>query len=729
MSQLLVVVAKTLLCVILWKQGLAFISPGATTVLSLGLDNQHHHPCYYNPMKDNNIRSFIIKSSSNEDIHCNSRMSQDGLDLICSNVIQQIMNGTLDEDDGPLQFARETTTATATASNRLIEFNSMILNKLQTMDSNHNTHQTYQLHPNGSLVQIVLQTTHNLRLLMNHYGPSRGQGRKTLIELVHGSKLNSSSNALGVILIVSALALNPNTKHDSELDHDIAISRAIVSGILPQEGRKGGTISSLTPTLALNAVHSLLNMVLVKDNEIIHTHVSIDLHIVTSLARSFIHDTKPLSCICASVIRQKLNLKQQGADSVYEVSHLQEYNNKSDITGALGLAAQLAPWSDISPIPLVEVAILNNLWHAAERLCDSAITSKSSDTQEVVQTLIEGASERHLYRVMDTYATTYYDNGGKVRFAEARLMHACDTIAKVVIKRQYPIIEKQVERVDFAYSKVKNEHVVFDLDRDGPREVRDFAIEKLMELNEHDAAHRLATLWGFDFIYNERDAEKYAKARKEKYLQFNYAFPNSSEDIPEPIACPNLLHKSLTTLKMSIPSSSPVIGFDVEWGEEKGASLLQLSTMSTAILIDIPALLESEQGCDALDLVGQLFQETHSIVMVGFSCSEDISRLKASVGVRAKPWLTSTTAVVDIKPLITLDEPSLKHAGLSKVCNIYLSKPLDKSEQCSLWARRPLTILQRVYAVLDAWAVVAIWNRIRSDITDPLLPNIPLKQI
>jgi hypothetical protein len=271
--------------------------------------------------------------------------------------------------------------------------------------------------------------------------------------------------------------------------------------------------------------------------------------------------------------------------------------------------------------------------------------------------------------------------------------------------------------------------VLFNLDRDGPREVREFAIEKLMELNEHDAANRLAMLWGFDFIYNEQDAEKYAKARKEKYLQFNYAFPNSSEDIPEPISCPKMLYKSLTTLKMSIPSSSPVIGFDVEWGEEKGASLLQLSTMSTAILIDIPALMESEQGCDALDLVGKLFQETHSIVMVGFSCSEDISRLKASVGVRAKPWLTSTTAVVDLKPLITLDEPSLKHAGLSKICSIYLGKPLDKSEQCSLWARRPLTILQRVYAVLDAWAVVAIWNRIRSDITDPLLLNISLKKM
>lgn len=700
-----------------WKQALAFVSP------SLVLSPNHRKNRPFIQMS----HQKIFYNNDNVESDHNYMFMNDRMEVVFSYLVHQI--DTWKEKEDALECAR------LAASNSLLQLNALIGNKLH-IESKQEGFYTPTIHLNEPLFKMVLHTTYNLRQLIHYYGPSRGQGRKTLIEMMQVSKFTSPSNALAVILMICALALNVKKNHDDDddaRDHMIAISRAIVSGILPQ-GRYSNSKkstedvihnddqehSSLVSTVALKAVHSLLNMTLQEKD--INQGVSIDLHVITSLARSFVNDAKPLSSICTSVIRCKLNLAQDNT-YLYDSNVIQDDKKKSDIIGALGLAAQLAPWCDISPVPLVEVAITNNLWHAAERLCDSAILFKSSDTHEAVQTLIDGASERHLYRVMDTYATTYYDHGGYVRFAEARFMHACDTIAKVISKRQYPIIEKQIERVDMAFSKVKTDNVMLDSDRDGPREVREFALEKLMEINEHDTAHRFATLWGYDFFYNEQDAEQYAKARREKYLQFDHAFPNSSEGIPEPISCPKILSQSLSDFKSSIQSFSPVIGFDVEWGEEKGASLLQLSTMSKALLIDIPALVETELGCDALDLVGQLFQEKKSIVMLGFSCGEDITRLKSSVGVRARPWLTSTSAVVDLKPLISLDNPNLKHIGLSKLCNVYCGKPLDKSEQCSLWARRPLTKLQCTYAALDAWAVVAIWNKLRTEITEPLLPN------
>lgn len=43
---------------------------------------------------------------------------------------------------------------------------------------------------------------------------------------------------------------------------------------------------------------------------------------------------------------------------------------------------------------------------------------------------------------------------------------------------------------------------------------------------------------------------------------------------------------------------------------------------------------------------------------------------------------------------LSKEEKKLRHMGLSTLCQLMLGKPLDKSEQCSQWARRPLRKLQ-----------------------------------
>ena len=67
---------------------------------------------------------------------------------------------------------------------------------------------------------------------------------------------------------------------------------------------------------------------------------------------------------------------------------------------------------------------------------------------------------------------------------------------------------------------------------------------------------------------------------------------------------------------------------------------------------------------------------------------------------------------MDIKPLIGIDNPKLRSLGLSRSSEYYVGKPLDKSEQCSMWGQRPLSESQRTYAALDAWACVAIYDKI-----------------
>jgi len=585
------------------------------------------------------------------------------------------------------------------------------------------------------LAQRALLAAKSLRELMAHWGPARGKSRKILLATVSVLEEQTPSKILAVIAIVAALSLNSGDVSCDE-EHR-SISRAAVSGVLPN-GRyksgadsKGSDLDSTTSVVANSfggkAVLALLEIAASPTSSTGQTEsgTKIDLHIVTYLARAFVSNSTPLlASTCATVARQKLCLPEGDA---FDDNTARPEVGKIDAAGALGLAAQIGPWATISPISLVDVSVDMHLWDAAQRVCDSAIRFDSLDVHEAVHALVDSASDRRMYRQADAFATEFYETGGRSRYAEARFMHACDTIAKVVLKRQYPILERQVLRVDKAYERVQRDCAESQVTseeesiRNGKEDVRNFALARLREVSEHDTAHRLATLWDIEYWYNEADAEKYAEARRERYLQWDEAIPDLASSIPDVISNPNELTDAFKELEATIDGTHPVVGFDVEWGEDcAGAALLQLSTTKMSILIDIPALSETLEGCNSLaGTVGQLFAGNTSTVAAGFSCREDRTRLHSSPGVREKHWLVNFNAVVDIKPLIAEDTPKLKHLGLSRVCEHYLGKPMDKAEQCSLWARRPLSIQQRAYAALDAWAVAAIYAKLPIQITKP----------
>ncbi|KAI6188334.1 hypothetical protein M3Y98_00343600 [Aphelenchoides besseyi] len=53
----------------------------------------------------------------------------------------------------------------------------------------------------------------------------------------------------------------------------------------------------------------------------------------------------------------------------------------------------------------------------------------------------------------------------------------------------------------------------------------------------------------------------------------------------------------------------------------------------------------------------------------------------------------------------------MKNFSLSALCDAILGKPLDKTEQCSDWARRPLRMSQIKYSALDAYCQLMIYDR------------------
>ena len=308
-----------------------------------------------------------------------------------------------------------------------------------------------------------------------------------------------------------------------------------------------------------------------------------------------------------------------------------------------------------------------------------------------------------------------------------------------------PVIEKQVERIDKSVQKV-----LLDVGPNPPestwgvpmladpqttvetasKDIRDFALRQLEENGDVDNAHRLASLWEMEYVYDEEALQRARAARRAKYLQWDQVFCDG-QAVPYLLSTPEAIRTAYAEMMRHPNDHGNVFGFDVEWGDDgPGAALLQIASSNFVMLIDIPALSQTAEGVKAMkETIGRLFaasDDDKSAVVVGFCCRQDLVRLKASPCVtvagdktqQQQHWLTNVSAVIDLQAVIDqMDRengiPCVKRGlGLSRCCERFLGKPLDKSEQCSLWTRRPLVQQQREYAALDAWACVAMFRKI-----------------
>eukprot|EP00535_Pseudo-nitzschia_heimii_P003666 CAMPEP_0197192928 /NCGR_PEP_ID=MMETSP1423-20130617/26075_1 /TAXON_ID=476441 /ORGANISM="Pseudo-nitzschia heimii, Strain UNC1101" /LENGTH=747 /DNA_ID=CAMNT_0042645949 /DNA_START=220 /DNA_END=2463 /DNA_ORIENTATION=- len=553
-------------------------------------------------------------------------------------------------------------------------------------------------------------------------------------------------NALALCLVFGALSFlqqEQQYQHNIENSGAKAAASALSSTISRNDilRQKGRAISSLL--LQCYTDHAFRN------NE---NFPSFDLNILSHLAKSFQlteEDVEPRAV--AAIVRNTLKMADNNS--------LREDFVKQAISGAFSLACQIRPWSILSPVELIGVATAYDFFHSAEEICRSAhkaakdaehisllslgdrnadvnggidrnmyaASKQGENARYAVEMLIGMAIEYRMYRRADTMATSLYHLGGQSRYANARYLHARDTIAKVILKRQLPIVDRQIERVDKAVSKVKN-NKSDPLENDLGSEIRKYAIQKLEEVGEIAAAQRLASIYNIDYVYDEEAAIAAASLRREKYLQYIDVLPG---DVPRLITNPadlisefdRLLREEDQELSTSDKKIQKCIGFDAEWDEEtQGAALLQLASMKTVLLVDILALSSDQEGVNALrQTVGKLLANPDWTI-IGFACRQDLSRLRSSPCVQSQQkggeqqqllhWMSTTTGVVDAQLLIGTAEESLRKTGLSRACEHYLGKPLDKAEQCSLWSARPLSESQRSYAALDAWVCVGIYQEL-----------------
>ena len=191
------------------------------------------------------------------------------------------------------------------------------------------------------------------------------------------------------------------------------------------------------------------------------------------------------------------------------------------------------------------------------------------------------------------------------------------------------------------------------------------------------------------------------------------------------------------------PRSPPVLAIDVEWrprrtpaidgrGGEWRASVLQLATRDACFIVDLFA--HGGRGADDADADAMLFGDggagldaalsgafgSENLRKLALGASDDIRVLR-----RSYPAISAfhdVRSVVDMRSLarvaLVTSAPNAPAkgslTGLSQITNATLGRNLDKTLQCSPWQRRPLTSDMMMYAAIDAFVLVEMFDRLHA---------------
>lgn len=154
---------------------------------------------------------------------------------------------------------------------------------------------------------------------------------------------------------------------------------------------------------------------------------------------------------------------------------------------------------------------------------------------------------------------------------------------------------------------------------------------------------------------------------------------------------------------------SPIIGFDTETkpsfkrGEYHDVALIQLATPTQSFLFRINCIgLPSE--------LVDLFEDP-KILKVGLSIKDDFHNLAKITEIYPQNFIDLQTFVKDYR---------IADASLSRIYAILFGQRICKGQRLTNWEAEELTEAQKIYAALDAFACIQIYNHLKNGSFDPL---------